>query len=174
MATHPYINQAHDCLTSVIKHKMFAPCYVSPHTQGSFMKHVNDMCKAPTEEEYMCIFTSLHLIYEECNALQWLQWLDEKKIHLIPTYRCFSIPGLNLAEAGQSTLRENKPNMLIDAVYMDSISMFIQNIRFCALQQNRLYDMGRKPPHTMNAYLKYTLEFCSNILNKQYHIYIEY
>ena len=29
--THPCINQAHDCLTSVIKPKTFAPCYVSPH-----------------------------------------------------------------------------------------------------------------------------------------------
>ena len=28
MVTHPYINWAHDCLTSVIKHKTFAPCYV--------------------------------------------------------------------------------------------------------------------------------------------------
>ena len=27
--THPCIIQAHDCLTSVIKRKMFAPCYVS-------------------------------------------------------------------------------------------------------------------------------------------------
>ena len=31
MVTHPCINQAHDCLTSVIKCKMFAPYYV-PHT----------------------------------------------------------------------------------------------------------------------------------------------
>ena len=30
MVTHPCINQAHDCLTSVIKHKTFAPCCVSP------------------------------------------------------------------------------------------------------------------------------------------------
>ena len=31
MVTHPCINWAHDCLTSVIKRKTFAPCYVSPH-----------------------------------------------------------------------------------------------------------------------------------------------
>ena len=31
MVTHPCINWAHDCLTSVIKCKMFTPCYVSPH-----------------------------------------------------------------------------------------------------------------------------------------------
>ena len=31
--THPCINQAHDCLTSVIRHKTFAPCYVSPQAQ---------------------------------------------------------------------------------------------------------------------------------------------
>ena len=30
MVTHPCINWAHDCLTSVIKRKTFAPCYVSP------------------------------------------------------------------------------------------------------------------------------------------------
>ena len=35
MVTHPCINQAHDCLTTVIKHKMFTPCYVSPHNTGS-------------------------------------------------------------------------------------------------------------------------------------------
>ena len=32
--THPCINQAYDCLTSVIKHKTFAPCYVSPHSNS--------------------------------------------------------------------------------------------------------------------------------------------
>ena len=31
MVTHPCINWAYDCLTSVIKCKTFAPCYVSPH-----------------------------------------------------------------------------------------------------------------------------------------------
>ena len=30
MVTHPCINRAHDCLTSVIKCNMFPPCYVSP------------------------------------------------------------------------------------------------------------------------------------------------
>ena len=27
--THPFINWDHDCLTSVIKHKMFVPCYAA-------------------------------------------------------------------------------------------------------------------------------------------------
>ena len=31
MVIHPCINWAHVCLTSVIKHKTFTPCYVSPH-----------------------------------------------------------------------------------------------------------------------------------------------
>ena len=29
--THQCISMANDCLTSVIKHKTFAPCHVSPH-----------------------------------------------------------------------------------------------------------------------------------------------
>ena len=35
--------------------------------------------------------------------------------------------------------------MLVDAVKMDSSSMFIQNIKSHALQQNSLDDMGRVP-----------------------------
>ena len=34
---HPCINWGHDCLTSVIKHKTFAPCYVSAfHLHNNF------------------------------------------------------------------------------------------------------------------------------------------
>ena len=91
----------------------------------------------------MSILTPLHFRCEECNAVKWFDWWDARKIHLVPAYRGFSMTGLNLTEAGQSTLREDKPNMLIDAVYMDSSSMFIQNIKFCTLQQNRLDDIGR-------------------------------
>ena len=32
-------NRAYDCLTSVIKCKMFAPCYVSPHHQSLQAEH---------------------------------------------------------------------------------------------------------------------------------------
>ena len=45
---------------------------ISEHYHSSFIKHVNDMCEASTEEEYMCILTALHFICEEFNALQWL------------------------------------------------------------------------------------------------------
>ena len=44
MVTHPCINWAHDCLTSVIKHKMFAPCYVSQHTDVHVKKWARYTC----------------------------------------------------------------------------------------------------------------------------------
>ena len=39
MVTNPCINCAHDCLTSVIKRKTFAPCYVSPHNINHDREH---------------------------------------------------------------------------------------------------------------------------------------
>ena len=54
--------------------------------------------------------------------------------------------------------------MLIDAVYMDSRSMFIQNIRFHALQHNRLDDMGRGPMQKEVAKKEHTRhEACGDI-----------
>ena len=45
-STHPCINRAHDCLTSVIKHKTFAPCYVSPQWETSdLMVNGSNICQ---------------------------------------------------------------------------------------------------------------------------------
>ena len=52
MVTHPCINQAHDCLTSVIKRKTFLPCYVS-QLLGSY--HTSSFQKSPGLSED-CLF----------------------------------------------------------------------------------------------------------------------
>ena len=37
------LTMAHDCLTSVIKRKTFAPCYVSPHEVASLVIQYTDV-----------------------------------------------------------------------------------------------------------------------------------
>ena len=47
IVTHPCINWPHDCLTSVIKHKTFTPCYVSsPHGGSPFLARISGLEQA--------------------------------------------------------------------------------------------------------------------------------
>ena len=93
----------------------------------SFKKHVTDLGMAPTEEEYSRIMIALRFIYGEGNLLTRLEWWNAWKYHLIPVFQGFNIPGVNLAEIGQSALRNDCLMMLIDMAYLDAASMFIQN-----------------------------------------------
>ena len=43
MVSHPCINQVHACLTSVIKHKTFTPCYVLPHIYTIYFKNCSEI-----------------------------------------------------------------------------------------------------------------------------------
>ena len=120
--------------------------HVPDEYEESYKKHVNDLCVAPTEAEYQCIITALRFICEECNCPGWLDWWEARRIHLIPAYRGFSIPMLNMAEIGQSMLRDDRPLMLIDAAYLDASSIFIQNCRYNAVKKNQpQVDRGRGP-----------------------------
>ena len=120
--------------------------HVPDEYEESYKKHVNDLCVAPTEVEYQCIITALRFICEECNCPGWLDWWEARRIHFIPAYKGFSIPILNMAEIGQSTLRDDSPLMLIDVAYLDVSSIFIQNPRYNAVKKNQpQLDRGRGP-----------------------------
>ena len=68
MVTHPCINQAHDCLTSVIKHKTFAPCYVPPSCDEIFLNGVH---VPHTSEAY----TTVHLPASTSNKAVVSLWV---------------------------------------------------------------------------------------------------
>ena len=79
---------------------------------------------------------ALRFIYDEGNLLTWLEWWNAQKYHLIPVFQGFNIPGVNLAENGQSALRNDCPMMLTDTAYLDVASMFIQNWQYKAFKNN--------------------------------------
>ena len=75
MVTHPCINWARDCLTSVIKHKTFAPCYVSPHRSIPFFSKEQVILK-PREKKFIKIEA---LFVDEILGLAIVKMLDSKE-----------------------------------------------------------------------------------------------
>ena len=119
--------------------------------QMSFKKHIKDLCMAPTEEEYSRIMIALRFICGEGNLLTWLEWWNAQKYHLIPAFQGFNIPGVNVAEIGQSALRNDCPMMLIDTTYLDAASMFIQNKQYKAFKNNTTNGCGHGPNQRKTA-----------------------
>ena len=92
MVTHPCINRAHDCLTSVIKHKTFAPCYVSPHSSNDinmslllahsslhhleFMSQYGLLCIS-AESELGIVRVNKYHIWTTINSLLYNAWCQE-------------------------------------------------------------------------------------------------
>ena len=63
MVTHPSINWAHDCLTSVFKHKTFTPCYVSLH-----IGTIGSVCHKLTEQDVEELRTDIHGLLRRVQA----------------------------------------------------------------------------------------------------------
>ena len=94
MVTHPCINWTHDCLTSVIKHKMFTPCYVSPHIRkiDNVLKLAKDITISPfgtievkgnikTPNHYKCVNVVVDTLPEKqcCKDLTVAQQIQTLK-----------------------------------------------------------------------------------------------
>ena len=56
----------------------------------------------------------------------WINWWDARRYHLFPVFRGYNISSVNMAEMRHSTLKHNKPIMLVDAAWEDTCTMILQ------------------------------------------------
>ena len=70
---------------------------------------------------------------------------------ILPAFQGFNIPGVNLAEIGQSVLRNDCPMMLIDTTYLDAASMFIQSKQYKEFKNNTTNGCGCGPNQIKTA-----------------------
>ena len=73
--------------------------------QATFRLLVSQLCYTYTASEYEHISTTLQGLCERNGIGNWWNWWDCRKFHIVPAYRGFNLSGVNLAEAGHSTMR---------------------------------------------------------------------
>ena len=114
-----------------------------------FMQLAQDLMQAATMKEYTTISEAmLSILKKDVNAaaMNWFKWWDVRRFHLVPAFRGFNIPGTNLAEAGQSSLKNLKGQgamMLVDAAFKDVVTMMLQEERYIGYLKNQHGITGR-------------------------------
>ena len=103
------------------------------------------MVKAPTRSEYDALSNLIKKICAESGLLEWFMWWDDRKFHIIPAFRGFNLSGLNLAESGQSGMKQKtrKKMQLIDAAYKDCLQMLCQDETYRAYIGNISKEIGK-------------------------------
>ena len=70
--------------------------------------------------EYVRIYQAILPLCKKYGCIKWLEFWHDRWVHFVPAFCGFGYPGLNLAEAGQSTMRQ-KQLTLVDAAFYDVI-----------------------------------------------------
>ena len=97
--------------------------------------------QAVTFNEFACIYQSILPLCKKYGCMKWLEfWLD-RRVHFVPLFHGFGYPGLNLAEAGQSSMRQ-KQLTLVDAMFDDVIKQTQQDKIYQLTLQNEVKGLG--------------------------------
>ena len=104
-----------------------------------------------TLNEYSQIKSRLLALRGVMPAIRsWINWWDTRRYHLFPVFRGYNISSLNMAEMGHSTLKPNKPIMLVDAAWEDTCTMILQEEELTKFLSG-CGRSGGKGPHTASV-----------------------
>ena len=73
--------------------------------------------------------------------MKWLEFWHNRQAHFVPAFHGFGYPGLNLAKADQSTMRQ-KQLTLVDAVFDGVIQQMQQDKIYQPTLQNEVKGLG--------------------------------
>ena len=90
---------------------------INEHERETFRVMDNELCFASTANTYNKIASTMKNICECSNIINWWNWWDARKFHILPAFRGFNLPGLNLAETGNSMIKCHKPMSLAVAAW---------------------------------------------------------
>ena len=117
-------------------------------TEKSNKKKFQEYSRAFVEQavnlnEYVCIYQSILPLCKKYGCMKWLEFWHNRRAHFVLTFCRFGCPGLNLAEAGQSTMKQ-KQLTLVDAAFDDVIRQMQQDKIYQLTLQNEVKGLGHQ------------------------------
>lgn len=85
---------------------------------------------AVSKSEYMRLNTIMEEICKRNDMKPWFEFWSKRKYHIVPAYRGYQLSGLNLAEAGQSGMKQQISGTfinLVDAAFKDIAAFMRQD-----------------------------------------------
>ena len=95
-------------------------------TRQYFRRLCNKLCEAHTRGRYMNVKDKIIKICELYGFMTWWKFWAPRSPHIVPALRGFGLPRMNLAEAGQSTMRGGRKMWLSEATFKDIAALAFQ------------------------------------------------
>ena len=113
-------------------------------TKERFLELTKSMVKdAVTKTLYIQYYKELYNICQKFKTTKWLDFWHERRAHYVPSFRGYGYPGLDLAEAGQSSMCTKRMN-LMDAAFDDNLKQMHQDELYAATLHNEVDGVGHQ------------------------------
>ena len=86
---------------------------------------------------------ALEAICQQSNLGEWWSWWHARCYHIVPAFQGFNLPGVNLAESGNSFIKCRQKMSLAVAAWTDMILMIIQDRDYIAFKNQTAKVSGR-------------------------------
>ena len=104
---------------------------VPKEERKTFTRLCRRVIESKTMHDYLENIKAFDPLRQRCKEVDdWMKFWDCRKYHIVDLFRGINVPGLNLAETGQSGLREAEDVRLIDLAYSDTSSMMLQDAQY--------------------------------------------
>jgi hypothetical protein len=126
---------------------------LSAEHEAKFMEVCSNMCEVATFDRYMELTDEIVRLADGNNEIiKWFDWWDLRRYHLFPAFRGYMLTNVNMAEAGQSGMTTDKPQMILDAAYDDTSYMVAQDFEVIKFQGGQGKSSGKGPSQQQVLY----------------------
>ena len=129
------------------------------------------LMEAHTETEYKKIAELIKNFAAKQDFLPWWKWWAPRCPHLVPAIRGLNLPKVNMAEIGQSKLKQDKVLWLSQAVKYDMVEFRFQAVKYNKFVSNHKKVTGQGPTmkkrneHEGAEERRFVDKFCEVILH---------
>ena len=108
------------------------------------------MCSVTTVSHYHLLKGKLNELSKLFPMLEsWIHWWHQRRSHVFPPFRGTGIPGVNLSEQGNSSLKVAHALRLVNAAKDDVCLMIMQDREIQLVQGNEMRTTGRGPSQAL-------------------------
>ena len=113
--------------------------------RNSFWTWCKQLCEVTTRKEYRQLAGLIKGIAKKYGFLPWWKWWAPWCPHIVPAIRGFNLPRMNIAEAGQSTMKPSRTLWLTEAVKHDMVKYVFQMAKYKRFIKNSEKVLGKGP-----------------------------
>ena len=119
---------------------------VTPEYRELFKSMCMKLCHVTTVAKYTILKSKLDEIAKMSpRIVKWIDWWHQRRSHIFGPFHYPGLPGVNLAEQGNSSWKCKKPLRLVHAAKSDTATMILQGEELYDFTRNLTKSSGRGP-----------------------------